>query len=101
MPPAGPLLTIENLNAESLTLMLMVPTPQKRQIHCICTLYLMNCEINSKRLTSDGLGVGCEHKQLDESEAERGVLMLPDDRWDEEDLSVAGQQQRSEEKSQL
>lgn len=51
----------------------------------------------SRSPTSDGLGVGGEHKQLDESQAQRRVVVLPDDGRDEEDLAVAGEQQRPEE----
>lgn len=55
----------------------------------------------SRPLTPDGLQVGGEHKQLDEAQAERGVVVLPDDGGDEEDLAVAGQQQGPEEEAEL
>ncbi|TNN49129.1 hypothetical protein EYF80_040671 [Liparis tanakae] len=52
-------------------------------------------------LTSDSLRVGDEHKQLDEAQAERRVVVLPDDGGDEEHLAVAGQQQGSEQRAEL
>lgn len=51
--------------------------------------------------TSDGLWVGGEHKQPDEAQTERGVVVLPDDHGDEEHFPVAGQQQGSEEQPEL
>lgn len=51
--------------------------------------------------TSDGLRVRGEHKQFDEGQTERGVVVLPDDSGDEEDLAITGQQQGSEEKAEL
>lgn len=57
--------------------------------------------VNQRPRTSDSLWVWGEHKQLDEAQAERGVVVLPDDSRDEEDLAVAGQQQGSEEQAEL
>lgn len=51
--------------------------------------------------TSDRLRVGGEHEQFDEAQAERGVVVLPDDGGDEEDFAVAGQQQGPEEQAEL
>lgn len=49
--------------------------------------------------TSDSLGVWGEHKYFDEAQTERGVVVFPDDSRNEEDFSVAGQQQGSEEQA--
>lgn len=57
--------------------------------------------MNQRPRTSDSLWVWGEHKQLDEAQTERGVVVLPDDSRDEEDLAVAGQQQGSEEQAEL
>lgn len=51
--------------------------------------------------TSDSLRVWGEHKQLDEAQAERGVVVFPDHSRDEEDLAVAGQQQGPEKQEEL
>ena len=51
--------------------------------------------------TPDGLGVGGEDEQLDEGEAERGMVVLPDDGGDKQDLAVGGQHQGSEQTSRL
>lgn len=42
--------------------------------------------------TSDCLEVGGEDEDLDEPQAQQRVLVLPDDRGDQQELSVAGQQ---------
>lgn len=52
-------------------------------------------------LTSDGLQVGGEHKQLDEAQTERGVVVFPDNSGDEEDLAITGKQQGPEEEAEL
>lgn len=51
--------------------------------------------------TSDSLRVRGEHKQLDKAQTERWVVVFPDDRRDEEDFAVGGQQQGSEEQVEL
>ena len=54
--------------------------------------YLLKEKRQERSPTSDGLGVGGEHKQLDESQAQRRVVVFPYDGGDEEDLAVAGEQ---------
>ena len=51
--------------------------------------------------TSDSLGVWGEHKQFEEAQTERGVVVLPDDSGDQEDFAITGQQQPSEEQAEL
>lgn len=42
--------------------------------------------------TSNCLKIGREDKYFDESEAQGGVVMLPDDGWNQQEFSITRQQ---------